>query len=479
MGFLSGLAKGIGGLAKAAGGIVGTAGKIAAPFTGGASLAATAGLEAGLNTVGGVADTVGSFGDTEQTQLPQQQIQQTQGFDMTQYLPKFSDGGIPNKGKPAIILDAKTRKPVATMNEMAPEMIMPLDPMRRPGVGMMTQVQGYSGMLKGYAGLPIKSSIVTPNATNIQQPVENTVTSNVGNVGQNVTENNALVGKDDLQYYKNKAALYDKSIQQTQQELPSYTLDLTGKNPKDVGAQPVANKGIIFEKAPTDTRQEKIFGDLSKDDFLEGIKTVARMVGSVQDAKRNNLGLGPGGITRFLTMTDALDKDKQNKEALIKKAELDKLSEKEKLKWQEQQNALDRKSAMDRALIDKTPKDKTPDEYRALAYNQMQEDIQKKIKYKGKLVKKLTPDEQNEYLQDQINYMKTGERPVFEKKVTEDRWGWLPDKKETVKSYKNISTSPNAQQLGDPIGIMNKPDGTYKLKDGKTVKVVGGKAYVI
>lgn len=173
-------------------------------------------------------------------------------------LPQYAQGGIPNMGKPAYIVDAETGRPVGTMNEEAPELIVP-----DVGIGEVYKP--------------------TRNTTTLADEIANIAVGQGSNVKkQDITSNTMNTANTD-----------------TNLNEPTTT----------------KNRIKFNNQATTDTQTNKMgsLADKNTIDGLSGLLPILRIIGSVADARRQTLGLGgsKGAITSAFETFDKLESNKK------------------------------------------------------------------------------------------------------------------------------------------------------------------------
>lgn len=214
---------------------------------------------------------------------------QEQRFDLTNYLPQFKNGGVPNGGKPAIIYDMRSGKPTGTMNEEGAERIVP----------------AYSGK----------------NAYSIinDQPPQST--QNIGVVPDKIDMSNLIANMP--------------SMTPSQSIVTGTPKDTIGQNKLNL----VGKTGIDGETKGDKTSKKQTLADNSFLKTVKSISPILRIVGYAADARRRNLGMGAqkGMITSTLDWMESQEKkttepDYEGKLKMKQKYDIGTAKEKEKLK---------------------------------------------------------------------------------------------------------------------------------------------------
>jgi len=277
-------------------------------FMTGGPMGAKAGYEAGGAFGGGTEEVAGGLGlmggEQGGGQQPMQMYdeQQSGGFDVSQYLPQFSDGGVPNGGDPAVIYDMRSMQPTGTMNERGPETIVPaydgsggfsIVNEEQPVTSRNMQVQDPNVYLESFKGKSPTSSIGHPDEY-----------YNRGGIVSEEEDINALKDKEKGLTDGGKITQKVKEGETVGKKVKGGTIVPTGKDDKG-----------------NEIKDEGIFGS----DFMGMVKGAARLAASYTDEKRDNYGLGKSGLTRFLDWTDV--QEKSNKKG-TKMSEADRMAKK-------------------------------------------------------------------------------------------------------------------------------------------------------
>ena len=365
------------------------------------------------------------------------------GFDLANYLPQYYNGGVPNDGKPAIIYDMKTNTPTGTMNELGAEKIVP----------------AFSGEENAYS-----SVTVNPN-TQVAQP-----RLDIGS--QSPTSS---MGRPDL--YKGRVAMDLVNDEAKGKEfMGKYQTELFGSKGNTTKNPDTSIKKIVKRE---ETAKEGDKGFLGMGNFGDSIRIAGRLYGHYVDAKRDNWGLGKGGMTRFLDSMDRMDAAKKTKPK----------SDKEKLAFYEEQKKIDKKYATKdepgfeekeaiKAKYRNKPKAKSDEDYQKEAYDQMQEDV------KGGVIDEVYLDESgnvkaDEYLADYIKFQKEGTKAQIKDVDTGKTTKWFGRgdpvyKREKTGEYTDVTGNKKAGE-GLTASKVNKKTGQVLLSDGSIITLAEAK----
>ena len=366
------------------------------------------------------------------------------GFELDNYIQPvqgYAKGGIPNKGKPAIIVDEETGKPTGRMNEEGAETIVPAEQ-----VPQTTRNMTVDPSMTAF-GSPTPSQSIVPQ-TYYEQ-------------GEYSEADN-----EDL----NEAKQYKKAAFPTADDKDNET---KGQHDKE--------STIRIDK------KEEGIAPKDKSQMSDIIRGLARMTGYYYDMRKNRYGLGKSALTMWLDNVEGKEaQDAKGKSSVA----ISKQTGEDKAALQRQKHA----DALELQRLKNKGKGggggpKTEEEYKELAY----EDLQSAIK--NNTLDDIYYDSdgnvnEDEFLKDQLRYYKKGEKAdisrgemikkgrkgilgIGKKDPEYERIKWGYD--DVTGDAKNGKPVPSDKEQADETNTIAEDSKSIDKKTGKKIIYKNGK----